>query len=68
VTADHTKWGTTGVSTIARLDRADVVISDPGLTPDAREALGSQAGHLIIAEGRDGDAAVVALGPAPAGV
>ena len=28
VTADHTKWGVTGVSTIARLDRADVVISD----------------------------------------
>ena len=24
VTADHTKWGITGVSTIARLDRADI--------------------------------------------
>lgn len=55
VTADHTKWGTTGVSTIARLDRADVVISDPGLSAEAREVLGSVAGRLLIAEGRDGD-------------
>ena len=31
VTADHTKWGVTGVSTIARLGRADIVICDAGL-------------------------------------
>ena len=55
VTADHTKWGTTGVSTIARLDRADVVISDRGLVPEAREILEAQAGQLVIAEGREVD-------------
>ena len=31
--ADHTKWGTLGISTIAALDEADEVISDSGLSP-----------------------------------
>jgi len=39
VLADHTKWGTVGLSTIARLSDADVVISDEGLPPDGRAAL-----------------------------
>ena len=30
VVADHTKWGVIGVSTIARLAQADLLISDPG--------------------------------------
>jgi DeoR/GlpR family transcriptional regulator of sugar metabolism len=50
VTADHTKWGTTGVSTIARLDRADVVITDQDLGADARAILETQAGRLTVAE------------------
>jgi DeoR/GlpR family transcriptional regulator of sugar metabolism len=49
VAADHTKWGVTGVSTIARLDRADVVITDTGLSAEARTVLGQEAGRLIIA-------------------
>ncbi len=49
VTADHTKWGVTGVSTIARLDRADIVISDRGLDEDARSVLGEEVGELILA-------------------
>jgi DeoR/GlpR family transcriptional regulator of sugar metabolism len=55
VTADHTKWGIAGLSTIARLSRADVVISDPLLPDAAREALAAEVGRLILA-GR-GDAA-----------
>jgi DeoR/GlpR family transcriptional regulator of sugar metabolism len=39
VLADHTKWGMVGLSTIARLDDADVVISDEGLPADGRAAL-----------------------------
>jgi DeoR/GlpR family transcriptional regulator of sugar metabolism len=50
VPADHTKWGTVGISTIARLSEAHVVISDPGLPEEAREELSAQAGELIIAE------------------
>jgi DeoR/GlpR family transcriptional regulator of sugar metabolism len=49
VTADHTKWGITGVSTIARLDRADIVISDEGLADDARTVLRGLVGQLILA-------------------
>ncbi|MBG0815778.1 DeoR/GlpR family DNA-binding transcription regulator [Planomonospora sp. ID82291] len=50
VPADHTKWETVGISTIARLSEAHVVISDPGLPEEAREELSTQAGELIIAE------------------
>jgi DeoR/GlpR family transcriptional regulator of sugar metabolism len=50
VTADHTKWGITGVSTIARLDRADVVISDGGLGVEARAILQERTGGLILAD------------------
>ena len=49
VTADHTKWGVTGVSTIARLDRADIVISDRGLADEAREVLRDAGAELILA-------------------
>ena len=48
VTADHTKWGITGVSTIARLDRADTIITDQGLSEEARQALEAEAGQLIL--------------------
>ena len=48
VTADHTKWGITGVSTIARLDRADTIITDQGLSEEARQALEEEAGQLIL--------------------
>lgn len=49
VTADHTKWGITGVSTIARLGRADVIITDQGLDSAARTILKEAAGELILA-------------------
>ncbi len=31
VVADHAKWGVVGIATIARLDQADVVVTDSGL-------------------------------------
>jgi len=62
VTADHTKWGIAGVSTIARLDRADVVISDEGLTPDAREVLAERAGELVLTSAARGAAEDLATG------
>lgn len=48
VLADHTKWGTVGMSTIAGLDEAAVVISDDGLSRHAREVLSARAGELRI--------------------
>ncbi|MET8146520.1 DeoR/GlpR family DNA-binding transcription regulator [Sphaerisporangium sp. NPDC005288] len=50
VLADHTKWGTVGISTIAKLDEAHVVISDTGLPEEARSALSEQAGTLLLAD------------------
>lgn len=50
VLADHTKWGIVGISTIAGLEEADVVVSDDGLSDNARETLTEQVGELMIAE------------------
>lgn len=50
VVADHTKWGVVGLSSIARLNQADVLITDAGLDPAAREILADQVGELIIAD------------------
>ena len=36
VVADHSKWGVIGISSIARLDQADVLITDAGIGPEAR--------------------------------
>jgi len=60
VTSDHTKWGITGVSTIARLERADVVISDSGLDLEARAILEERVGELILADGVAEPSAAVA--------
>lgn len=48
VVADHTKWGVIGVSTIARLAQADVLITDQGLADDARETLSEHVRELEI--------------------
>jgi DeoR/GlpR family transcriptional regulator of sugar metabolism len=50
VLADHTKWGTVGISTIADLNEADVVVTDDGLPDHAREILAEQAGEVLLAE------------------
>ncbi|MEE9094489.1 DeoR/GlpR family DNA-binding transcription regulator [Pseudarthrobacter phenanthrenivorans] len=49
VLADHTKWGTQGMSTIAALEEADEVISDAGLSADARRILEESVSRLRIA-------------------
>ena len=39
VVADHTKWGTAGLTTIAPLDAADVLVTDAGLSQEALSVL-----------------------------
>ena len=57
--ADHTKWGIVGLSTIAALDEADVLITDEGLSAEARATLSEHVGRLIVAGAMTaGDAAV----------
>ena len=46
VVADHSKWGVIGISSIARLDQADVLVTDAGLAPEARVILGDAVREL----------------------
>ncbi|MFF5174793.1 DeoR/GlpR family DNA-binding transcription regulator [Micromonospora sp. NPDC000089] len=48
VLADHTKWGTVGISSIVGLDAADTLITDGRLTSDARRVLDEKVGRLVI--------------------
>lgn len=48
VMADSTKWGVVGIATIARLEDADVVVTDTGLDPHAQVVLGESAGRLLL--------------------
>ncbi|MEJ7629829.1 MAG: DeoR/GlpR family DNA-binding transcription regulator [Nocardioidaceae bacterium] len=52
VLADHTKVGVIGISTIATLDQADVVIVDDGLDPGQRAALQEHLQHLVTARSK----------------
>jgi DeoR/GlpR family transcriptional regulator of sugar metabolism len=56
VLADHTKWGTVGLSTIARLPDADVLVTDSGLGDEARKQLADEVGELIIVDPDEADA------------
>lgn len=48
VVADHTKWGTVGLSQIAPLDEASVLVTDDGLPADARMVIAETVGELIV--------------------
>ena len=49
VVADHTKWGVRGLSRIAHLDQAHVLVSDDGLAADARTVIAEHVETLMIA-------------------
>ena len=48
VLADHTKWGVVGLSEIAALHEASVLVSDDGLGAGARQVLRESVGELIV--------------------
>jgi DeoR/GlpR family transcriptional regulator of sugar metabolism len=48
VLADHTKWGTVGISSIAELSEAHVVVSDAALPEAARATLTEHVEELVI--------------------
>jgi DeoR/GlpR family transcriptional regulator of sugar metabolism len=64
VCADSSKWGMIGISSIARLDEADTLVTDDGLPGEAREIAGESVRELLIASG-DGFADERRLGSAP---
>lgn len=49
VLADHTKWGTIGLSTIAPLESADRVITDSALDSGALSVLQAEVGTVVCA-------------------
>jgi DeoR/GlpR family transcriptional regulator of sugar metabolism len=49
VVADHTKWGTVGLSSFADLSEVDTLVTDDGLPPEARALLADRVGELVIA-------------------
>src|SRR6266545_3061109 len=49
VVADHTKWGVRGLSRIAPLKTANILVSDTGLAADARAALSEHVEQLVLA-------------------
>lgn len=53
VVADHTKWGVIGISSIARLDQADILITDAGLSTDARTVLDDAVQRLMVVDPSD---------------
>lgn len=54
VLADHTKVGVIGISTIAALADADVIITDDVIDPDAASLLREHARELVLAPTKDG--------------
>ena len=50
VLADHTKWGLVSLSSFARLNEVDVLITDDMLPLDARAQVADQVGEVILAE------------------
>lgn len=48
VLADHTKWDMVGLSTICPLSAADTLITDAGLSDEARMTLAAEVGELIV--------------------
>ncbi|MFF3851607.1 DeoR/GlpR family DNA-binding transcription regulator [Micromonospora sp. NPDC002575] len=51
VLADHTKWGTVGISSIVELAAADVLVTDDRLDPQARQVLDDRVGELVLVAG-----------------
>jgi hypothetical protein len=49
VTADSTKWGVVGLSTMARLTEVDVLVTDDQLDEEAGRILAGKVGRLILA-------------------
>ncbi|MET7286564.1 DeoR/GlpR family DNA-binding transcription regulator [Streptomyces sp. NPDC005573] len=56
VVADHTKWGTVGLSSFATLDQVDILVTDAGLPVEAREEISEHLRRLVVAgEPDDGE-------------
>jgi len=56
VVADHTKWGTVGLSSFATLEQVDTLVTDAGLPAEARAEISEHLRRLVVA-GESGEGA-----------
>jgi DeoR/GlpR family transcriptional regulator of sugar metabolism len=49
VVADHTKWGTVGLSSFASLDAVDTFVTDAGLDDEARAEMAEHLDEVVVA-------------------
>ncbi|XIE77542.1 DeoR/GlpR family DNA-binding transcription regulator [Streptomyces sp. SBR177] len=68
VVADHTKWGTVGLSSFASLDEVDALVTDRGVSPRVRAEMAEHLPGLVVAgeeepEEAEGDGAAYGDGP-----
>jgi DeoR/GlpR family transcriptional regulator of sugar metabolism len=66
VLADHTKWGIIGISSVARLEDADTIITDSGLDQAARNQMASVVRRLMLVDIATGDVETTENGGSPA--
>jgi DeoR/GlpR family transcriptional regulator of sugar metabolism len=48
VVADHTKWGTVGLSSFAALEQVDTLVTDAGLPAEARAEISEHLRRLVV--------------------
>jgi DeoR/GlpR family transcriptional regulator of sugar metabolism len=53
VVADHTKWGTIGLSSFASLDQVDTLVTDGGVSDGARSQMAEHLPGLLVAGDED---------------
>jgi DeoR/GlpR family transcriptional regulator of sugar metabolism len=58
VLADHSKWGTIGISAVAQLADAETIITDSGMDAAARRQISSVVHRLIVADVETGETTV----------
>ncbi len=54
VVADHTKWGTIGLSSFASLQQVDTLVTDRGLSAGTRAQMAEHLPGLVVAGDEDG--------------
>jgi DeoR/GlpR family transcriptional regulator of sugar metabolism len=59
VLADHTKWGVVGISSVARLEDADTIVTDDGLDPSTRSHITTAVRRLILVDVATGSAKTI---------
>ena len=62
VLADHTKWGVIGISSVARLEDAETIVTDTGLDFAARSQISSVVQRLMLVDIATGDTQTIENG------